>query len=378
MSAGATPSHTPRWAWALYALLALAVLLYAAPRTSIYKRSLLPEMVAGTAWRPYVKRALVPLLVRGADALLPAGARAGVAELVRRRPALAARLGWRSPHASWYALVFLLHGLSLFLFALAFRRLAARTLRLDPVRAALAAAGALALVPIHLGYQNYLYDFPGLALFTLGLSLVAERRWGLFYLLWPVGLLNKETFVLLTPVFVLSERGRMPRGRLLVHVGAQLAAAAALWLALGWAFRGNPGAPVEFHLLRNLTHPPLPRQLLHDAVYWGAWVCGLLSWRRERALAAQAVAVGGVLVGSTLFFGFLGEYRDFYEAWPLLALLLTHTTLRLLGRRAPDPGWLETRALPAGPAAGRPMKARSGGGTGGGWPTRGARGSRGH
>jgi hypothetical protein len=352
MSAGALRSRAPRWPWALYALLALAVLLWAAPRTSLYKRSLLPEMVAGTAWRPYVKRVLVPLVVRGADALLPAGARAGLGELVSGRPSLAARLGWQSAHASWYALVFLLHGLSLFLFALAFRRLAARTLGLDPVRASLAAAGALALVPIHFGYQNYLYDFPGLALFTLGLVLVAERRWGLFYLLWPVGLLNKETFVLLTPVFVLSARARMPWRRLLVHAGAQLATAVGLWLALGWVFRGNPGAPVEWHLLRNLTHAPLPRQLLHDAVYWGAWVCGLLSWHRQRALAAQALAVGGVLVGTTLFLGFLGEYRDFYEVWPLLALLLAATALRLPAGRPPAAAAPEDRqAPPTRPAA---------------------------
>ena len=337
MSAGAPRSRARRWPWALYALLALAVLLWAAPRTSLYKRSLLPEMVAGTAWRPYVKRVLVPLVVRGTDALLPPGARAGLEQFVSRHPGLAARLGWQSAHASWYALVFLLHGLSLVLFALAFRRLAARTLGLDPVRAALAAAGALALVPIHFGYQNYLYDFPGLALFTLGLVLVAERRWGLFYFLWPLGLLNKETFVLLTPVFVLGERARMPRARLLAHVGVQSASAIGLWLALGWVFRGNAGGPLEWHLVRNLTHLPAPRQLLHDLVYWGAWACGLAFWREKRALAARALAVGGVLVGSTCFFGFLGEYRDFYEAWPPLALLLTHTVLRLLGHRGLDP-----------------------------------------
>jgi hypothetical protein len=338
MKGTARRGRYPRWSGALYACLALAILLWAAPRTSLNRRSLLPEMVEGTAWRPYVTRTLVPIVVRGADALLPAGVRAGLQGFVTRHPDLAAHLGWRPEHASWYALVFVLHGLSLLLFALAFRRLVERTFRVDAATASVAAAGALALVPIHFGYQNFLYDFPALALFTLGLVLLAgSARWR-FYLLWPVGLVNKETFALLTLVFLLRERSRLPRAHLLAHAGLQLASACGIWLALGWVFRGTPGAPVEWHLHHNLTHIPAPRQLLHDVVYWGAWAGGLLFRQEKRALVAQALVVGGVLVGTTFFLGYMGEYRDFYEAWPLLALLLTHTTLRLLGRRAVSAG----------------------------------------
>jgi len=334
-AAGGRPRASRAW-WLLYALIALGVLLWAAPRTSLYKRSLLPDMIEGTAWRPYVKRVLVPVAVRGADALLPGAARAGLSDLVRRQPALARRLGWPAEHTSWYALVFLVHGLSLFGFALAFRRLLERTFRVEGTTAALAAAAALALVPLHFGYQNYVYDFPTLLLFTLGLGFVAAGERTRFYLLWPIGLLDKETFVLLTLVFALRERSRLPRARLLAHVGAQIASAVAIWLALGWVFRANPGAPLEWHLLRNLAHLPVPRQLVHDVLYAGAWVYGLLFWREKRRTAAAALAVGGALFATTLFFGFLGEYRDFYEAWPLLALLAVHTTLRLAGRR-PEP-----------------------------------------
>lgn len=322
----------PLWAWPLYALLACVLLSVAAPRTSLYKRALLPDMVAGTAWRPYVKRALVPLVVRGADALLPPAVRSAIGEQVRLHPILTRRLGWESGHASWYVLVFILDGLSLFGFALAFRRLARRTFELDGVTASLAAAGALALLPIHFGYQNFVYDFPDLALFTLGLAFIAAGERSRFYVLWPLGLLNKETFVLLVPLFALRERERLPHGRLLAHVGVQLAVAAGAWLALGWTFRHNPGAPLEWQLPHNLTHHPSPRQLLHDLVYWGAWVGGLLFWRRKRLLVGAALVVVGALVVITFFFGFMGEYRAFYEAWPLLALLLTHTALQLLGR----------------------------------------------
>ncbi len=326
----------PLWAWPLYALLALAIMVVAMPRTSMYARSLLPDMVEGTAWRPYVKRALTPQVVRGVSALLPLHTRAALDSLVSTHPALARRTGWRAPHADWYALTALIHALSLFGFALAFRALAARTFALDGTTASLAGAAALALVPLHFGYQNYVYDFPALALFTCGLLLLTRPGLAAFYLLWPLGVLNKETFVLLMPVFVLREFGRMPRGRLLAHVAAQVGSAAVIWAALGWVFRATPGGALEFHLWRNLGHMPPLRQLVHDAIYWGTWIAALLYWREKRALVLPALAVLAVLVGTTLVFGFMGEYRDFYEAWPLLALLLTHTALRLI-RRAPVP-----------------------------------------
>jgi hypothetical protein len=313
--------------------IALAIMAVAGPRTSLNPRSRLPDQVAGTAARPYVKRALVGLMVRGAAALVPGRARDALAATVERTPLLEDRLRWEPRYATWYALTFAIHLAALVLFAGAFSRLLARTFDPGPARAALGGAVGLALTPIHFGYQNFLYDFPGLALFTLALALLAERRWRAFYVLWPIGLLNKETFVLLIPVFALTQARTLAPRALLTHLAAQAASFAAIWGGLAWAFRANPGTALEWHLMRNLTLHPPARQLVHDAVYVAVWGFAFLWWREKRTLAAATLAVGGVLFATTLFFGFLGEYRDFYEAWPLVAAMAAHTVLRLTARR---------------------------------------------
>lgn len=313
------------WRWLLYLGLAAAILAVAASRTSLNPRSLLPDMVEGTAWRPYVKRALVGWTVRAIEPAIPRPAREALERRTAESATLRTRLGWEPAHATRFALVHAIHLVSLVAFAAFLARFLAVALGWGPLAAALGGASGLALVPIHFGYQNFVYDFPGLALFTLGLVLLWERRWTTLYLLWPIGMLNKETFVLLVPVFLVREWGAMPRERLARHLALQAALTIAAAGVVAWIFRANPGPPVEWHLMRNLTLRPPLRQLVHDLVYWGFVVFAFLAWKRQRALSLAALAVMGVLFVTTLFLGFLGEYRDFYEAWPLLFALAAQT-----------------------------------------------------
>ena len=191
----------------------------------------------------------------------------------------------------------------------------------------------LALVPVHFGYQNFIYDFPVLALFTLALVFLVERRWRAFYLLWPVGLLNKETFILLLPVLLVTCWRELPLRALAKHAAAQIVTFLLFGLVLAWVFRANRGTALEWHLYRNLSLEAPLRQRLHDLIYCGFWVFAFLWGGEKRMLAVATLAVGGALFTTTLFFGFLGEYRDFYEAWPLVALMAAHTVVRGLTKR---------------------------------------------
>lgn len=320
--------------WPVYPLLALGLMVVAGPRTSLNPRSTLPGMVQGTAWRPYVKRALVGVVVRAGDVVIPGSAKDALSAAVERSPLLRDRLKWESAHATWFALVFAIHLASLVLFAAAFERWLARSLGFSAAWALAGGILALALLPLHFGYQNFVYDFPGLALFTLGLVLNGESRWGALALLWPIGMLNKETFVLLVPVFLAMRWGRLSGAAIARQLAVQAALTLLVVVALGIAFRANPGPPIEWHLMRNLTLHPPARQLIHDAAYWGFVVIAFLGWKRDRRLAAATLAVMAVLFGTTLFFGYLGEYRDFYEAWPLL-LAMALTTARGALERGP-------------------------------------------
>lgn len=334
--------------YALLLLGSLALLLWVAPRTSIFTRALLPDMVQGTAYRPYVKRTLVAIVVRAVDAATPAALDDGLARFVAAHPRLARLTGWKPEHANWYVAVFAVHWLSLFGFALAFRALAASLIELKPAAADLAALGALCFVPIHFGYQNFVYDFPNLALWTAGLLPLVRRNRPAYYLLLPLGLLNKETFVLMIVLFWIYESRRLGRGVLMRHLALQVVLATAILGAVGIAYRHQPGGEVEWHLARNMHYVPKPKQLLHDLVYWSFVAWGLLWLREKRALATLAFSVAGPLLLIAVFIGFFGEYRAFYDAYPLLAVMALHTTIRFLRHRPVRWGaWLGIRMTAA-------------------------------
>jgi len=326
-------------AFALVALAALLVTLWVEPRTSINPRALLPDMVAGTAHRPYVYRALVPILTRAAASVVPPSAQNALADLTARSAVLRDALRWESAHATWYLIVFLIHWGALTLFGLCMRDLARRALALGDGPALGAAVAAVLLVAIHFGYQNFVYDFPQLALFALGLALLRRGALAGWYALLPIGVLNKETFVLMSVVFALTQWRRYSSRSLAVHLTAQFTIAAAVLAAIHIACHGNPGTPVEFHLQRNLHYQPGARQLVHDAVYWGFWVTALWHWREKRALAGVALTLGVLLVGSTLFLGYLGEYRDYYEVYPVLFLMVAHTVMRVAAKQPVEDPW---------------------------------------
>lgn len=326
------PAPVRWWSLALYAAVSLVPLVWAAPRTSIYPRALLPEMIDGTAYRPYVKRALVPFAVRAANAVLPARAHHALESLTRRTPLLRDRFAWDPAHATTFLLVFLIHWAALVFFASAFQRLVTDVLAIGERTAVAAAAAITLLVPIHFGYQNFVYDFPGLALFTLGLALLVERRRRAFYLLWPLGMLNKETFILLAPIFWMTQRD-LPPGVRARHVALQIASGLAIWALLGFYFHGTRGTPLEWHLQRNLGFVPTRQDLVHAIVYWGFWIYAFLWWHEKRDLVRAALVVGGFLVGTTLFLGYINEHRDFYEVYPILGAMAVHTTMRLVRRR---------------------------------------------
>jgi hypothetical protein len=326
-------------ALSLYALAALGIALWAAPRTSLNPRALLIDSVEGSAYRPYVYRQLVPLMVRALDAITPAPVRRAVESTFAAHPLLMRKLHWVPSHAYWFVLVFLLHWLSLILFGACMRELVDQTWTPRAPVSIAAGVAAIVFTGLHFGYQNFIYDFPQLALFALGLALLGRDRLRAFYVLYPIGMLNKETFVLMTVIFVFTRWKRLPFGLLMRHVLAQLAIAITIVAALHYIYQNEPGGALEFHLSRNLDYHPSARQLFHDVVYGGFWVLALLSARRRPFLGGLALVIGGLLGGATLFFGYIGEYRDFYEVYPILFLLAFGTVWSAVvgRRRAPPP-----------------------------------------
>ena len=201
---------------------------------------------------------------------------------------------------------------------------------------------ALVCLPVFYRYISYDYDLPQLLLFSLGLLLLAKRRWGWFYAVLVLGALNKETTILLVMIHLLGHWKRMGRGALLGHAAAQLLIVAGVRGLLQFVlFADNPGAPAERWLGRNW-------EMVSDPGSWGflffhfAWVgrtslivptnfnvvflllVPLVCWRwsDKPVLLRRGLWIGPVLVGLTFFLGFIDEMRDYYEVYPIVFLLI--------------------------------------------------------
>jgi hypothetical protein len=215
-----------------------------------------------------------------------------------------------------------------------------------PRGAAVAAIIATLLLPAFFFDRgtHYLYDFATLLLFTLALAFLARHRLGPYSLVFGLGVLNKETMILATLVFLVTGRGHLARRQLLRHSLAQLAVFGAIRLALARVFAGNPGGAVEWHFIKNLrlmAAAPNPWSLLMLA---SVIILVFARLGEKPAFVRRALIVVPPLLVLYFFLGIYGEVRVFYEAYPLLFLLAFENAWTTLGGHLPP---RDTRAIVA-------------------------------
>jgi len=281
-----------------------------------YYRSRLPDMVHGTAWRPYVTRALVPMVARAGGSVLPAGFTTPLGD-------------------ADHTLVILIMGVSLVGYAFALRDLSGALFPARPLAASLTALGALAFVPLFLyPFSRQIYDFTTLWLFTLVLACMARARWAAFAVVFALASINKETAILLTIVFIAHyavNRHGMTTAAFWRLLAFQLIVFAVIRASIGYAFRNNEGGAVEMHLFDHnqhvLEHPMEMSKrlwLLIAAIAAGTW-----GWRQKPALLRHALLVlAPILLVMGLTVGQLDEIRAYYEVYPVVALLVADTVWR--------------------------------------------------
>lgn len=310
------------------------------------------DMVYGRAPQPYVTRVLVPWLIRAAVAVTPSGVRSETEGSVRRDLTSDGRPLWlyQYPFEFTVAKNFLL--LSAIGFAFALWWLARLTLSLPaPAQDAIPAVVLFALPGLY-GYGSMLYDLPALALFTLGLALVAARRSGLYLLVFAACVLNKETALLLTLVWAISEARKLKRRQLAMGIGLQVG----FWLAvrglLLWYFRNNPGEAIAVHLMRNAQVLAVPGNwslfrpvtgwlvlpMGFNVLYVLGFVASLFALRRAPRFLQDACWIVFPVFVLTWLFGNVDEMRVYYEVLPVVALVLFGALFRLMGYgRQPQP-----------------------------------------
>jgi hypothetical protein len=294
-------------------------------------RSTLDGLIYGTAYNPFVQRALVPLLTRAGIEVIPAGARDSLRNRLASIPKFqkeARRLGWDLRFVPEYLIAFFFSFLALLYFPFVLRSLFATLYAVEDRLLSLVPLAALFVLPpfFFIG-THYVYDFPALLFFTLGLLLMVRRRWAVYYLVFMIGCINKETMVLLLIPLLLIYRTAFPRRQMLVHAALHVILFGAVKGSLMLIFAGNPGGVLEFHLFGNIHKLLMPYSLL---TMMSAAIVALMIWFDFPAKHPVLRKAAWLLVPFlllTLCFAWIDEGRDFYELFPIFILLMAHTVL---------------------------------------------------
>jgi hypothetical protein len=320
------------------------------PGMNGYAGAQFDEMINGTASRPYVTRALVPNIVHWIVSALPEGARVNLNEYVTKavnkippdvREAINRTKNPGTNRQSnfqtlWWDILgmYLIACVLLFAFLLGFHfavRYLFQSFFSGPRWFSDAVGlGAIAVLPAFFVYYNYIYDLPTLFFITLLLALMARRKWIPYLAVFPLACWNKETTILVTMVFALvywgrwTEISRKNYGLLLL---GQTLLYAAVRIPLTLVYRSNPGSVLEYHFVdHNLSRIFLQLYSFTDLfVVLGALLVLGYCWKEKPRFLKIALTMAIPMLLIATFFGFLDEYRAFYELFPVIACLAAHT-----------------------------------------------------
>ena len=323
--------YVPTIAGLALMLAAVVFLLFIShPQINGYYRAMFVDIIYGHAFRPFVTRALLPVLVRIIAFSLPTEWKAAIVAADWRLA-----YSWEQEYLPEYLVASVLMYASLAGFFFALKYFIEGLYELPRIFIDAVCLVALASLPAFFQYYSYVYDFPTLCLFTLGLGLLLRRKWTQFIVLFFLATVNKETSILLVLIFAIYffRRNELldPKKFRQILI-SQIFIYLVVRGGIAWIFRNNPGSLVEFHLLdHNLglfhQHPSLAGIVI--ALTLLALV--FYKWMEKPAFVRFGFWIVWIaLFVAALFFGFLEEYRDYYEAYPLFVALAIHSLARVM------------------------------------------------
>lgn len=323
----------------IYGLIFLIVsLLFSAIVLALFLRThkliTLPDMVYGSAAKPYVYRTLLPTAARLTISAIPDESRTALLDLLEKNGVadiLHQKMGWKREYFLEYGIVLALMYLSLVCFIYALKYLSVSVFLTSKTVTGLMALVALAGLPYSFRYYGFLYDFTTLFLFTLCLGLMVRQRWRLFCLTFFIACVNKETTILITLVFVIHflRNSGIDRALFKWLVILQIAMFSFVKVILYVAFKDNPGGLVEFHFddnLRFIGEYSIPKVV----VFFAIALILFYKWSAKPTFLKHAIWIFAPVVLLVLAFGYLHEWRAYYEVYPIAFLLLAHSVSNVL------------------------------------------------
>ena len=296
------------------------------PGINWYERATFPDMVYGTAHRPYVYRALVPTIIRSIAAVTPSGIKDAVRSSGEGTRVIR-RLGWEPQFLFEYAVAVVLFFCMLVGLAFVLRKLVLRVYSFPPFVADMMPIIGLIVLPVFFRYYSHIYDPVTLFLSSLALLFLVTERKLFFYLIFVLSTINKETSVLLIGLFIMKEYSGMVKGKLLLHAFSL----SLLWIfikgGINFIFRNNPGEIVEFHFDHTMNlFRDFPSFAYLIAVTFGLGSLTFFGWKEKPLFLRQGVAMTLLpLALLAIFLGSVDETRGYYEAFPYVFMLIVPT-----------------------------------------------------
>lgn len=290
------------------------------PGITGYERANLEDMVYGRAYRPFVQRTLVPLIVRNCTFVVPHSAKSFLQDKFNASQ-IVKKIQWNPQYAVEHLITAAVMYLSFLAFLLILRSFILNFLDLSAKASHLAVFFIAVLLPPTFAYKVYIYDFPQMLLFTGCLLLLYKQNWKLFYPLYVLGCINKEMTILIPLAFLFWMGTKSLKGSALLHFLIQLIVGVSIYLAINHIFRSNPGGATEWHLVRNLTKPFILGGFGKLRLLLFLLSVVLPIWQFKKAplfLKASLLAIYPALICLTVLFGQMDEVRVYYEALPVV------------------------------------------------------------
>jgi hypothetical protein len=300
---------------------------------NFYYRSKFLDMVHGTAHKPFVYRTLLPSTVRLVAFLTPREYYQAFTNGIGTADEFVFnKLGWETSAAYEYFIAVVLMLLCFMGFAHYSAKLVMLTCNLGGARKTrlILAVCVLLGLPAFFKYTSYLYDPSQLLLFTMALYFLAASRLRAFVFVFILCCINKETAVFLLPVYALTERAKGP---LLKRHWSLLLGLLFVYLVIKSLitniFGANPGPLVDFQMVYNFDLLTRGWTFTNIVVLLVFALFLFHRWSEKPAfLKISLLTLFPLLIGLGLLFGFMDEWRIYYEVYPVAFGLAVDSFLR--------------------------------------------------
>ncbi len=298
-------------------------------------KSIVPNMVYGIAYKPYMYRVLLPYIANKIILSIPEKIRITIAQVTYHSPTLKPIFSdrrWYIYYASEYYVVLMLMYASLWGFVFSFRYFFRGLFKTSERFVDAVSLSVILGLPCLYWPTTYIYDFTTLFLFTLGLATMIRRKWRLYLFIFVLACLNKETTILLTCIYAIHffKDQKLKLSTYIILLLIQIAIFISIKTFIDALFIHNRGVLVEFWLKRNifLLVRPYPISIYLQWLALGFLV--IYKWSEKPLFLKQGLLILMPLLIAAVIWGWINELRALYEVYPIVILLMSYSIARIL------------------------------------------------